>query len=151
MVSMSMKATMLRLPISSRVYQMVAHQSRSAYQADRCWRLMMRSWQIIVQHSADASACFLHRGEYKTARRLLIEQLSEHWVCEASRVDAIFAKYGGKLNLSFYQRWISVDWSVPPKSEIGTVESVGVNAHSNKESTLQATLKRLLELPVVMN
>jgi len=103
--------------------------------------------ETMLQHSADASACFLHEGEYKTARRLLTERLNECWPSEAPRADAIFAKYGGRQQLSFYQRWISTDWSAPPECEVEAAESTGVNARSHAQSTVQLTLQRLLQIP----
>lgn len=69
----------------------------------------LRIIETMLEHGADASACFQHQGEFKTVRRLLTERLSECWPSEAPKVDAMFAKYGGSMELSLYQKWVSAD------------------------------------------
>jgi hypothetical protein len=69
----------------------------------------LRIIETMLEHGSDTSACLQCDGEYKTVRRLLRERFSKYWPTEAPKVDAMFAKYGGSMELSIYQRWVSAD------------------------------------------
>jgi hypothetical protein len=69
----------------------------------------LRIIETMLEHGSDTSACLQRDGEYKTVRKLLTERFSKYWPSEAPKVDAMFAKYGGSMELSIYQRWVSAD------------------------------------------
>jgi NACHT domain len=78
---------------------------------DRDRRLLLTQLEIIslmLDHGANASLCLLQENlgdkRWYTARRLLTEELMNKWPEKASEVDKIFAKHGGKFELSLYQK-----------------------------------------------
>ncbi|ESZ92527.1 hypothetical protein SBOR_7099 [Sclerotinia borealis F-4128] len=56
--------------------------------------------KVLLENGADANTCINYQGRTIMSRKLLTEQMRKHWRSKELIVDEMFAKKGGRLELS---------------------------------------------------